>query len=123
NRKYLQDAKTLAKASFEYFSKRDAQRANYYTLPHDGFNVWFNTVLLRGYVDLVPYDPNTRFYIDEFRKTLSYAYTNHRINGFLPTDLLGGWHSSESKNNVDGTFMFSLASQWALFDQLNQHKK
>lgn len=123
NRKYLQDAKTLVKASFEYFAKRDAQRANYYTLPHDGFNVWFNTVLLRGYVDLVPYDPNTRFYIDEFRKTLSYAYTNHRINGFLPADLLGGWDSSESKNNVEGMFMFSFASQWALFDQLNQHKK
>ena len=123
NKKYLIEAKQLAKASFAHFALQGKQVSGYYSFPYDGFSNWFNTVLLRGYIDLVSIDTSVGPYIEEFRKTLNYAYTNYNKEGLIPANLLGGWNNNSSKNNIEGMFMFSFASQWALFDQYLVQKK
>lgn len=112
---YLDDAKALAKASFLYFAKADKQLKGYYSFPTDGFNNWFHTVLLKGYTALLPYDPSVLTYVQAFRANLNYAYSNYYKDGILPRDLLGGWDKDSRKNNVEGMFMFSYVTQYALF--------
>lgn len=119
---YFDDAKSLAKASFDFFARRDAQLPSYYSFPFDGFNNWFNTVLLRSYVDFLPLDKSAESYIDAFKQNLDYANKHYVKDGLLPTDLLGGWEAEQSKNNLEGMFMFSYASQYALFAQSQNMK-
>lgn len=121
-KKYLEDAKKLAQSSFQYFAHKDKQLPNYYTFPTDGFNNWFNTVLLRAYVDYLPFDKSASTYIEAYSKNLNYGYNTHNKNGLLPVDLLAGWNLDENKNDVEGMFMFSYVSQFALFEQYNHLK-
>jgi predicted alpha-1,6-mannanase (GH76 family) len=120
---YIEDAKKLAEASFSNFAKPSAQVQNYSTFPFDGFSNWFNTVLLRGFLDLTRVDSSADRYIQSFRNNLEYAHSNFSYEGLLPSDLLGGWNTDKSKNNTEGMFMFSFATQWALCDHLTYLKK
>jgi len=120
---YLEEAKNLAKASFEHFAKPNLQVQNHYTFPHEGFSNWFNIVLLRGYIDLAPFDNSVTPYIEAFHKNIAYSHVNFNYKGLLPSDLLGGWNKDEAKNQVEGMFMFSFATQWALCDQFKKNKK
>ena len=117
---YLDDAKELAKSSFAYFARKDAQVENYYTFPTDGFNNWFNTVLLRGYTALLPFDKSISVYVDAYRNNLNYGYSHFYMDGMLPTDLLKGWESDHTQNNIEGMFMFSYITQFAIFNQYMQ---
>jgi predicted alpha-1,6-mannanase (GH76 family) len=119
---YIEDAKKLALASFTSFAKLDEQVQNYYTFPYDGFSNWFNTVLLRGYMDYARVDKSANQYIKSFKNNLEYAHSKFLYNGLLPTDLLGGWNKDKSKNDIEGMFVFSFATQWALFDHMIQLK-
>lgn len=122
HKNYLQDAQHLAKRSFNYFAQQDAQLPSYYSFAVDGFNNWFNTVLLRAYVDYLPLDKSAITYIDVFKQNLDYACQHYIKDDMLPPDLLSGWNADGSKNNVEGMFMFSYASQYALFAQTQNTK-
>lgn len=114
---YLQDGKKLTNASFEYFAKLDAQIPAYYSYASDGFNNWFNGVLLRGFLQISPLFKKAETYIDSFQQNLDYGYTHFLRSGLLPPDLLGGWHAAKDKNNLEGMFMFAYAAQYAMLSQ------
>lgn len=119
---YLLDGKNLAEASFNYFAKKGLDLEAYYSYDTDGFNNWFNGVLLRGYVDLYPVDENVDYYINTFQQNLDYGYENHCYNGVLPTDLRLGWNSDHNDRNTEGMFGFSFAAEYALLARYHLSK-
>lgn len=102
---YLEDAKASAKGAYAAFGKEtqiDGKTLCQYAPAADNlYNgpVWFNLILLEGYLELFPYDENCKKYIDAFQTSLDYAYENHqKENGFLPRNLLIGWNMNEAKD-------------------------
>ncbi len=114
---YLEDGKRLADASFQYFAKLGSQIPGHYTYASDGFNNWFNVVLLKGFFHIQPLYRNAGVFMDSFQQNLDYGYRHFLRSGFLPADLLGGWHADQNKNNIEGMFMFAYATQYALLSQ------
>lgn len=110
---YLKDLQALVVDSFRAFAKLGQQKAGYYSYAIDGFNNWFNGVLLRGYVDAFPYDSAASAPIDSFQKNLDYAWDNYLNEDMLPPSLLVGWNTDRSRNNVEGMFMFAFAAEYA----------
>ncbi|MDR0262152.1 MAG: glycoside hydrolase family 76 protein [Sphingobacterium sp.] len=115
---YLDDGKKLADASFSYFGKLGVQIPEHYTYATDGFNNWFNGILLRGFSAMYPLYGKAGAYLDAFQKNLDYGYTHFLQDGFLPTDLLGGWKNDKSRNDLEGMFMFTYAAQYATLAQI-----
>lgn len=103
---YLTQAKNSAKAAYREFAIESNGMTQYTARSLGIYNstVWFNLILLEGYLDLYPYDTNCKIYIDAFQTSLDYAYENYLSNdGLLPRDLLNGWDtkaSSPSDANV-----------------------
>ena len=74
-----------------------------YPFPYDrdtrnGFNAWFDDVLLRAYADSYACERSgegTGHYsvlaAKCFQTNLDFAYNHFITDGFLPNDLLGGW--------------------------------
>jgi hypothetical protein len=110
---YLEDAKKLSDASFQYFAKLGQTKPDYYTYSISGFNNWFNGVLMRGFVELHPDYEAAGGYIDSFQKNLDYGYDNFLNAGLLPTNLLVGWNRDKGKNNTEGMFNFAFAAEYA----------
>lgn len=124
---YLTETKDLAKKSYMHFrgSVVTKGRDKYFPFPYDtdalnGFNAWFNDVLLRAFVDAEPYtdtvnafgkDANyARTGCTNFQQNLDYAYANYLQDGFLPNNLLGGW---ESNTKTKAFHQVSYASEYA----------
>ena len=61
--------------------------------------VWFNLILLEGFIDLFPYDPQCQTYIETFQTSLDYGYENHlnTTTKLMPRDLLKGWDTKATK--------------------------
>lgn len=114
---YLEDAKKLSDASFSYFAEQGAEIPGYYTYDVDGFQNWFNGVLMRAYVEFQPYYKSVSGYIASFQQNLDYGFENHLHKGFLPTNLLTGWNNDMSKNDTEGMFSFTFATEYALLSQ------
>ena len=93
------------------------QKAGYYSYAIDGFNNWFNGVLLRGYVDAFPFDGAASAPIDSFQKNLDYAWDNYLNENMLPPSLLVGWNTDRSRNNVEGMFVFAFAAEYAVMSR------
>lgn len=114
---YLTDLDKTSQASLSQFAKY-VRKQNIYEFNTDkvateGFNTWFNNVLMRSYVDALPYVSNNsaRNGLDGFQYTLDYAYDNHNRNNLLPIHLLDGWGSE----TVTKAFhQFTFAAQFAL---------
>ena len=119
---YLEDGKKLADATFTYFGKLGQQIPEHYTYATDGFNNWFNGVLLRGYTAIFPNYSRAGLYAKSFQDNLDYGYTHFLKDGFLPNDLLGGWANDKSKNDLEGMFMFTYAAQYATLAQVESTK-
>jgi hypothetical protein len=119
---YLDDAKKLSDASFQYFAKLGQTKTGYYTYDISGFRNWFNGVLMRGYVDVYPDYENVDDYIDSFQKNLDHGYENFFYNGFLPTNLLVGWNRDQGKNNTEGMFNFAFAAEYAVLSRYELEK-
>ncbi|MDL2322681.1 glycoside hydrolase family 76 protein [Bacteroidales bacterium OttesenSCG-928-A17] len=120
---YLNDAKALSDASFNYFAELGSKVAGYYTYDLSGHRNWFNGVLMRGYLDVYPSYNKVENYIDSFQKNLDYGYGKFLYKGFLPSDLLLGWSDKESENNVRGMFAFAFASEYALLARYELDKE
>ncbi len=93
-KEYLEQAQVSAEASELIFGLKDeATGLNEYVTTS---TLWFNLELLLGYIDLAKVDdseyaPVTKSYVDNFRKTLDYAYDNYYVDGVLPRNLIKGW--------------------------------
>lgn len=114
---YLTDGKELSDASFRFFAKKGIHLPAYYSYSIDGFNSWFNGVLMRGYVDLYPSIGKVATYIDTFQQNLDYGYVNYLYHGILPTSLLEGWNKSHNDNNTEGMFSFAYAAEYAVLSR------
>ena len=114
---YLQDARDLSDDSFRYFAKLGENQEGYYTYSISGFNNWFNGVLMRGYVDVLPAYGTASDYIDTFQKNLDYGYDNFLYEGFLPTNLLVGWSLTANNNRTEGMFNFAFAAEYAVLSR------
>ncbi|MEA4918997.1 glycoside hydrolase family 76 protein [Proteiniphilum sp.] len=112
--RYLTDGVALSDATFSFFAKKDREVEGYYSYKIDGFNNWFNGVLMRAYVDFYPRYPEIDSYIDTFQKNLDYGYEHFLHNGFLPSNLLTGWKPDHKENNTEGMFSFSFAAEYAV---------
>jgi len=119
---YLEDAKKLSDASFQYFAKLGEAKADYYSYDISGFRNWFNGVLMRGYVDIVSEYEAVDPYINSFQKNLDYGYDNFLYKGFLPTNLLVGWSRDNGKNNTEGMFNFAFAAEYAVLARYELEK-
>ncbi|MDR1743868.1 MAG: glycoside hydrolase family 76 protein [Dysgonamonadaceae bacterium] len=114
NDTYIEDAKQLSRSSFACFAKLGATLPQYYTFPSEGFDHWFNGVLLRGYAELYPVFPETETYIDSFQQNLDYACDHFLYKGVLPSGLLSGWKANHGANNTEGMFSFAFAGEYAV---------
>ncbi len=79
----------------------------------NGFNTWFNNVLIRGYVYAQPYCDNTsaKNGLNGIQITLDYAFENHNRENMLPIHLLGGW----GEEKITKPFhQFSFATEYSM---------
>jgi hypothetical protein len=111
--RYLSDLQNLVSASFRYFAKMDKEKPGLYSYDVSGFNNWFNGVLMRGYQDAYPYDMNAEAPLQSFQDNLDYSWDKYMYESMLPTNLLLGWGSDRTKQNVEGMFMFAFAAEYA----------
>ena len=114
---YLEDARKLSDASFQYFAKLGQTKPGYYTYDISGFRNWFNGVLMRAYVEVYPDYETVGDYINSFQKNLDYGYTNFLYKGFLPTNLLVGWSQNNNNNQTEGMFNFAFAAEYAVLSR------
>lgn len=116
---YKNDIPSLAVRSYNAFTKpKNIDGIVYRQWPTDnsplqGFNVWFDNVLMRAYVDADPtglsaYSSRS---LETFQTNLDYAYDHYQKNGFLPIDLLGGWNGS---TKTKGFHQASFAAEYAM---------
>ena len=119
---YLDDARKLSDASFQYFARLGQTKPDYYTFDISAFRNWFNGVLMRGYVDVYPNYGTAADYIASFQKNLDHGYDNFLYEGFLPTNLLVGWNRDNGKNNTEGMFSFAFAAEYAVLSRYELEK-
>lgn len=110
---YLADMTALTDASFAYFAKLGTVVPGLYTYAYDGFNNWFNGVMLRGWIDVYPFYSGASDPIGTFQANLDYGYDNSVENGILPTSLLHGFSSNRESCSVKGFFQFAYAAEYA----------
>lgn len=80
NKQYLTDAQLSAAASYNRFGKditRNGVKRYAFSTPDDAMFTWFNSNLLKGYLELYKVDktPTNRKYVESFRLCLAYACT------------------------------------------------
>lgn len=87
---YLDDAVGSAQGSYDYFVKS----RNNIALTYPDSDPWFNTKLLRGYIDLAPLYKNADSYIQVYYKFINNGYSKARTDqGFFYEDWTGANHS------------------------------
>ena len=114
---YLADIEKSSQGAFQEFAKY-TRKYNTYEFTTDetaqnGFNTWFNDVLMRSYVDAYPYIGNTsaKNTLNSFQTNLDYAFINHNRGNMLPIMLLNGWGT---ETVTKGFHQFSFASEYAM---------
>lgn len=86
NQLYLDDAIASAEGSFDSF----VRSRNKLALAFPENDPWFNTKLLRGYIDLAPHFKNANSFIKVYLTFINYAYQNARTDkGFYYEDWTG----------------------------------
>ncbi len=121
--RFLEDARQLSDASFNYFAKKDETIPGHYAYDITGFRNWFNGILMRSYVDIHPSYESTSEYINSFQQNLNYAYDHFLYKGILPTNLLAGWKTEEKDNKTEGMFSFTFAAEYAVLARYELEKK
>lgn len=111
---YLDDMKALSVNSFRAFAKKCTKYPELYEYAVDGFNNWFNGVLLRGWVAVSEHYPNVDVQVSSFQNNLDHAYSLYLKNDMLPSSLIYGWNTNESQNNVEAMFTFAFAAEYAV---------
>lgn len=113
DKKYLNEALSSAKGAFDYFGNKSIIPGYVDFAPKQ--LLWFNCILLRGYIDLYPYaKTQTLPYIDAFQKSIDYGYDNYFDSGYMPTDWITGdqkniLYSLDESSNIE---MYAMLSQF-----------
>lgn len=114
DRRYQEDVRRLSDASFQYFAHLGKTLPDYYSYDVRGFSNWFNLVLLHGFLDVSSIYEPAHAYINTFQQNLDYGYTHFLHKDLLPTNLLAGWLSPKEENKLEGMFMFTYATTYAV---------
>jgi uncharacterized protein YyaL (SSP411 family) len=86
NNRYLEEAKATAQGAYDYFVK---MRNGF--LSYTDTDPWFNTKLLRAYIDLEPYSDVAEIYIETYYNFINNGYKKARTDvGFFYEDWTGG---------------------------------
>ncbi len=89
NSEYLFDAQNIAKGCSDYFFANFVTPSGKMIKLIKKGNVWFTAVMLRGFIELYKIDKN-RIYLDDFDKSLDYAWQHAREkNGLFNSDFSG----------------------------------
>jgi hypothetical protein len=102
---YKQNAVKWAKGAYNRFTKTVGGKREYTSTS----TLWFNLILLEGYLDLAPYESSCERYIETFLTSLDFAYENSLKNGLLPRDWLKGWDMSDG-NDKETSIMDQAAA-------------
>ena len=133
---YLSDLNTLCSKTWTYFAKGTRKDGVVYRewptdkKAEEGFNAWFDNVLMRAYVDAAPYNttlynsqPHTTNALLSYEQNLDYAYGNHNRDQMLPIDLLGGWSVSTGDADVTkGFHQLAFAAEYAMLAVWRQRR-
>lgn len=125
---YYRQGKNFANGAYNVFLKKynDVDCAVWFTKCAGtelslSSTLWFNLVLLQGFIDLAPYYDKCETYIMYFQDSLDYAYENHLKDGLFPRNYVEGWNlkSNEdaNKNVMDqaaSAQMYSMIAEWAM---------
>ena len=114
---YATDGRELGRNSFQRFASLGKDIPQYYSFETDGFNNWFNGILMRGYEEASVLDTQVEAYLTAFQRNLDYGYERFNQDGFLPTNLLKGWAKEKDGNGAEGMFMFTYAAQYAILSK------
>lgn len=97
DKKYLDEALSSAKGAFDYFGDKTIKEG-YVGWPVST-TIWFNAIMLKGFMDLYPYaKEEVAVYIDAYQKSMDYAYENYLKDNFIPVDWLNGWREDVEKD-------------------------
>lgn len=116
---YLTDIKDLSAATWKQFATV-GKRSNgvlHYQFPVDdtatnGFNTWFDNVLMRAYWDACKYDDTYPVKaLDSFQYILDYGYDNYLTQGMLPINLFKGWNG---ETVTKGFHQLAFAAEYAV---------
>lgn len=116
---YAADAEALCRDSYNAFiTSRTINSTVFIQWPIDanalnGFNAWFDNVLMRAYVDdaIQTERESTTKALNSFQANLDYAYGNYLRNNMLPIDLLGGWNGN---TKTKGFHQSAFAAEYAM---------
>ena len=117
---YRDDLSKTSKASLSQFASYKRSQGTYLfntdKKATEGFNSWFNDVLMRSYADAYPYCDNSsaKTGLESFQTNLDYAYDNYLRNGFLPINFLDGWGD---ENITKGFHQSAFASEYGVLAQ------
>jgi hypothetical protein len=99
---YLSIARYWAASAHAYFAM-DSHVEGIKRYPT--INIWFNAILLNGFLALEPYSPeDCAVYINSMQASIDYAYDNFLtpsrpfFGPFLPDDWVGGWGHQDPKD-------------------------
>lgn len=114
DKKYLDEALSCAQGAMNYFGDKTILPG--YTNFACTSNIWFNCILLRGYIDLYEYAPSqTAGYINEFQKSIDYAYEHYDgESGFIPYNWLEGWDASDRSTYRNALDMSANAEMYGM---------
>ena len=116
---YLSEIDNTVKGSFTQFTRSVRSKGTYEFITDDsamnGFNTWFNCVLIRSYADAFPYCSN-RYANDGLTymlKNLDYAFDNPDFNkgNLLPIKLLDGW---KDETRTKPFHQYAFASEYGV---------
>lgn len=124
---YSNDVKDLATKSFQNFARpKRVSGKTYYQWPTDdnalqGFNAWFDNVLMRAYVDadVTGLSTESNRSLESFQANLDYAFEHFNRHNMLPINLLSGWGDS---SKTKGFHQASFAAEYAML-AVWQHRK
>jgi len=125
---YLDDLNTVCQKAFTYFAKGSRIDGVVYRTwpsdpkPEEGFNTWFDDVLMRAYVDAAPYNttvynskPYAQNALESFQQNLDYAYEHYNRSDMLPINLLEGWDATTGTPGMTkGFHQLAFASELAM---------
>lgn len=115
DKKYLTEALDCAKGAMDYFGNKNIISG--YTEFACTSNIWFNAILMRGYIDLYPYaKQQTAPYLEEFQKSMDYGYEKFGADstGYMPFDWLRGWDGSDRSMYRDSLDMSANAEMYGM---------
>jgi len=116
----LADLKNYIAGSIKQFGVESGRNGGSYEFNTDatatqGFNTWFNDVLIRALVDALPYvdakGTNPARYLDFHQANLDNAFEKYNVGNLLPIHLRSGWGSDVKTKPFH---QFSFASEYGI---------